>query len=246
VDLVQRRVFNGSGPVNLNWRTFEALRLLIDAGGEVVHKEVLFERLWPGVTVEESSLTKCIGQLRKALSNGEGGEDYVETVPRIGYRLAVAPTPEVRTGPAPVRPSNRRRGWLWTVTACTAVLAAGGGWHFWRAYQVQDQAERIYEEGQRLRRINDPVSIRAAIEAFQSAAKLNPRKAIYYASLAETLGQVNSPASDIMDWGPMLQAAERSVALDPRCSGCQASLGFTLYSRFWDWPRAEIHLRAAL
>ncbi len=42
------------------------------------------------------------------------------------------------------------------------------------------------------------------------------------------------------------EAAERAVQLDPRCAGCQAVLGFTLFSRFWEWSKASEHLQEAL
>lgn len=241
VDLAGRRVFNGGGQLPLTWRTFEALRLLIEAQGRVVEKEKLFERLWPGLTVEESSLTKCIGQLRKALSDGEESEDYLETVPRLGYRLAVPALPE-EAAPA-VRGGRRKLAWA-LAGLSVACLGGGAGWQWWTRRATLAEAEKLYQEGARLRRLADPASIQAAVENLRRATKLNSGNARYFATLAEVLGRVTS--SQRLDRTLVREAAERAVQLDPRCSGCQAVLGFTLFSLFWEWEQAERHLGEAL
>jgi adenylate cyclase len=45
---------------------------------------------------------------------------------------------------------------------------------------------------------------------------------------------------------PSVEAAERAVALDPRCGSCQGTLGFFLFYHDWKWARAEVHLREAI
>src|SRR5262245_11184897 len=88
VDLRQRRVSSNGTTLDLSWREFEALGLLIEADGQVVEKQAFFSRLWPDLAVDESNLTKCISQLRKVLTEIDPGMEYLETAPRIGYRLA--------------------------------------------------------------------------------------------------------------------------------------------------------------
>jgi TolB-like protein/Tfp pilus assembly protein PilF len=68
------------------------LRALIEAGGETVAKSELMEAAWPGVIVEEGNLTVQIAALRKALGDGPAGQDWIYTVPRLGYRLLKAST----------------------------------------------------------------------------------------------------------------------------------------------------------
>ncbi len=43
-----------------------------------------------------------------------------------------------------------------------------------------------------------------------------------------------------------MQAAERSVALDPTCGDCHGTLGLFLFYHDWEWARAEKHLREAI
>jgi len=76
--------------VPLHPKTFLLLQALVEAEGQVVGKDDLLARVWPDVVVEENNLTKNISLLRKALGNGSESADFIETVPKIGYRL-IAP-----------------------------------------------------------------------------------------------------------------------------------------------------------
>jgi TolB-like protein/Flp pilus assembly protein TadD len=50
----------------------------------------LIRKVWPDAYVEEGNLSFNISVLRKALSEGGGGREYIETIPKRGYRF-VAP-----------------------------------------------------------------------------------------------------------------------------------------------------------
>ena len=77
-------------PVGLTPKVFDTLVALIEQSGHLVEKEELMARLWPDTFVEEGALTRNISDLRKAL----GEEQYVETVPKRGYRF-VSPVREI-------------------------------------------------------------------------------------------------------------------------------------------------------
>lgn len=68
-------------------RGLALFEVLMEAAGGIVRRETLMERAWPGVIVEESNLTVQIAALRKALGAQPNGEEWIATVPRIGYRL---------------------------------------------------------------------------------------------------------------------------------------------------------------
>jgi DNA-binding winged helix-turn-helix (wHTH) protein/tetratricopeptide (TPR) repeat protein len=74
-------------PVSLTPKALETLVALIERGGRVVSREELIEAVWPDVEVEENNLSVNISMLRKALGEANGGEKYIETVPRRGYRF---------------------------------------------------------------------------------------------------------------------------------------------------------------
>src|SRR6185312_6981555 len=52
-----------------------------------VSKSDLMDAGWQGVTVEESNLTVQIAALRKSLGQRDDGQEWIVTVPRVGYRL---------------------------------------------------------------------------------------------------------------------------------------------------------------
>jgi TolB-like protein len=73
--------------IPVSHRGFVLLRMLLDADGAVVPKHVLIDAAWPDAQVEESNLTVQIAALRKVLGRSPDGEEWIATVPRVGYRL---------------------------------------------------------------------------------------------------------------------------------------------------------------
>lgn len=77
-------------PVPLTPKVFDILLALVENGGRVVEKDDLMKRVWPNTFVEEGNLTQNISLLRKALGETPNGVQFIETVPRRGYRFAGA------------------------------------------------------------------------------------------------------------------------------------------------------------
>jgi len=88
-------------PVALGPRALMMLETMLEARGEIVTKAEMLERVWPGVTVEEGNITVQIAALRKELGTRAGGEEWIVTVPRVGYRL-VRGSPPTAAAPAPI------------------------------------------------------------------------------------------------------------------------------------------------
>jgi len=82
IDTRNRQVLRENELVPLKAKAVDTLLLLIESRGDVVEKDELMQRLWPDSFVEEANLTQNIYTLRKAL-----GGDYIQTVPRRGYRF---------------------------------------------------------------------------------------------------------------------------------------------------------------
>ena len=76
--------------VSLGTRGGALLKALLDAQGNVVAKDSLLDAAWPGMTVEESNLAVQIAALRKTLGEQQSGQEWIVTVPRLGYRLPLA------------------------------------------------------------------------------------------------------------------------------------------------------------
>src|SRR3981189_2595494 len=95
VDAGSESLLRGAEPTALGRRAVALLRLLLERAGEPVSKEALIEAAWPGLAVEDSNLTVQIAALRRAFEEGAGGANWIETLPRRGYRYI---GPSVSTG----------------------------------------------------------------------------------------------------------------------------------------------------
>src|SRR5262249_25645390 len=80
-------LFRGGEPVSLGHRAVALLRVLVEQRGSPVSKDALIEAAWAGLTVEESNLTVQIAALRRVFGEEPGGENWIETLPRRGYRF---------------------------------------------------------------------------------------------------------------------------------------------------------------
>jgi serine/threonine protein kinase len=76
-------------PVPLAAKAFEALVMLVENAGHLVDKDDLMKRLWPDTFVEEANVAKHVSLLRKILSEATNGREYIETIPKRGYRFVV-------------------------------------------------------------------------------------------------------------------------------------------------------------
>ncbi len=88
LDLSERLLLRNGKAVPLAPKVFETLLILVENSGHTLEKEELMKRLWPDSFVEESSLAQNIFQLRRALEEGTSGRQYIETVPKRGYRFS--------------------------------------------------------------------------------------------------------------------------------------------------------------
>src|SRR3954452_15895106 len=100
----RRLLLEGDKPVRLGSRAFDILAALVERAGEVVGKEELIARTWPGTFVEEANLKIQVSALRRALGDGQGGHRYVVTVPGRGYNF-VAPVRRQELSPASPPPT---------------------------------------------------------------------------------------------------------------------------------------------
>jgi eukaryotic-like serine/threonine-protein kinase len=74
-------------PVPLPPKAFEALLFLVENAGHLVDKDDLMRRLWPDTFVEDGNVAKHVSLLRKILSEATNGREYIETIPKRGYRF---------------------------------------------------------------------------------------------------------------------------------------------------------------
>lgn len=87
LDARERRLSRGGETIPLRLKVFDTLLVLIENAGRLVTKQELLDAIWPGTTVEENNLNHNVSVLRKALGEGATGQQFIETVPRVGYRF---------------------------------------------------------------------------------------------------------------------------------------------------------------
>ena len=87
LDVAAGILFRGAEPVALGQRAVALLHVLVDEPGTPISKDRLIESAWPGLAIEESNLTVQIAALRRAFAEEPGGENWIETLPRRGYRF---------------------------------------------------------------------------------------------------------------------------------------------------------------
>jgi Tol biopolymer transport system component/DNA-binding winged helix-turn-helix (wHTH) protein len=87
LDPAQKILQRDGQRVPLDPKTFLILLALVEAEGRVISKNELMAKVWPNTFVEENNLTKNISRLRKALGNGDESSEFIETIPKVGYRF---------------------------------------------------------------------------------------------------------------------------------------------------------------
>ncbi len=90
----EHRLYRNGEVVLLPPKEFDLLLLFVQHSGQVMDRESLLKALWPNTVVEEANLNVHISALRKALAENSGEPQYIETLPRLGYRF-IAPVIEV-------------------------------------------------------------------------------------------------------------------------------------------------------
>src|SRR5579862_1531270 len=88
--------------LKLQGQPFQILALLLERAGEIVTREEIQSRLWPGGTVVafDQSVGTAIRKLRQTLGDDADTPRYIETVPRRGYRF-IAPLTQTQVSPLP-------------------------------------------------------------------------------------------------------------------------------------------------
>jgi DNA-binding winged helix-turn-helix (wHTH) protein/Tol biopolymer transport system component len=120
-------------PVRLAPKAFDILLLLVQNAGKLVEKDVVLRQVWPDTFVEEGNLAKHISMLRRALSETANGGEYIETVPKRGYRFVAvlgncanggATAVGVQPTPAASRENVRESASRWSLTKRLSMLGA--------------------------------------------------------------------------------------------------------------------------
>jgi eukaryotic-like serine/threonine-protein kinase len=139
LDLRARELLRDGCRIRLQDKPFELLLALVERPGEIVSREELRLRLWPADTFVafDDGLNTAVSKLREALGDSAERPQFVETVPRRGYRfIAPVAAPPAVTPAGPER-SDGGVARRWRRDAVLAigllVVASAAGWLAWRS-----------------------------------------------------------------------------------------------------------------
>jgi len=107
IDLGRRELRSRGIPVPLGGRAFEIVTVLVQSASELITKDHMMERVWPGAIVGEGTLHVHISAVRKALGPDRA---MLKTVSGRGYRLLGSWTPQQRTAVRVDSPPTRTSG----------------------------------------------------------------------------------------------------------------------------------------
>jgi DNA-binding winged helix-turn-helix (wHTH) protein len=110
LDSEARLLTAGSRSLHLSPKAFSLLLLLLERRPAVVSKSDVSSRIWPNVTVAETSLSALVAEIRRALGDDRGQPRFLRTVHSVGYAFIgpVAPVDSARDGSG----APYRRCWL--------------------------------------------------------------------------------------------------------------------------------------
>lgn len=120
------RLSRGGEDVRVEPKVMQVLEALAATPGEVVTREELVARVWPGVFVTDDVLHRAIRELRRAFGDDTAKPAYVETIRKRGYRLiaAVRPAGRPEGPPLQVAAGGPEGLPLHTIATAAVVLAA--------------------------------------------------------------------------------------------------------------------------
>jgi DNA-binding winged helix-turn-helix (wHTH) protein/tetratricopeptide (TPR) repeat protein len=144
VDPALDSIANGPSCIKLDPRPMQVLVVLAQRAGQVLSQRQIEQAVWGDVMVTTNSVYQCITQLRKALGDDAKQPQYIQTIPRKGYRLiarvcweatesgadtrthtqSTQPNTVATVESAPVLPSKARARWRRIAVGVALLLLA--------------------------------------------------------------------------------------------------------------------------
>lgn len=219
LDVSERRVTHDGTPLALSGKTFDVLRLLVEARGRLVERQTFATRLWAGAAVEERNLTVHVSTVRKALMRADPTVDPIETISRTGYRFTLAVHD--------IAPASAQDGR--SLSDIASLLR--------QAYEQLDLDERLPA----LRALT---LFERILLLDPDCAAAHAGLAATYLLLCAT--RLSRPLRLMDALRPARTSAERALALDSRQAEAWMVLGQLKMFYDWDWAGADADLARAV
>jgi len=123
-DFVAGEVRKAGIKIKLHDQPLQILAMLLAHPGELVTREDIRKRLWPGDTFVDfdRGLNFCISQIRSALEDDSAAPVYIRTIPKHGYQF-IAPVEQLSES----APDNRKIGTAPRSLNARAIVLASAG-----------------------------------------------------------------------------------------------------------------------
>lgn len=223
----------GGQPVNLPPQQFTVLVTLVESAGALVTRDQIRRKLWADDEFVDfdAGLNFCIRQLRLALGDAADQPQFIQTVPRRGYRFVgdvVAVNQSTAEAPAAPDPPSRSaspRAWLSAVAVALIVtvgvvwwlIDSGGG------VRVSAADARIADAhaARGFVALNDEWDWDVAERAFTRAQQLDPGHEVALISLSRLSASQGH-------FAPAVEFARRATVAHPESTRARVTLGWAL------------------
>jgi len=259
------QLLRGGQPIRIPPKAFAILQFLVSQPGRVVSKDDIQRAVWPDVQVEEKNLAVQMVAVRKALEDDPVHPQFIQTIPRRGYRFIA----DVRVNDVHA-PVVREQGgshneiigvptrWPRTVIfALAGVLMIGGAFvsigvgrrdrQAAPSIARNDRARLLYLKGRHFLAQRRLESLERAVDEFMEATSADPQSAAAFASLAQTYIVLADQARWARTAYPRAEAAARhAIELDANSSDAYLALAVLTSERDWEWAPAEAYYQRAI
>lgn len=239
-----RTVEGPSGRLIVEPRVMQVLLAFVDAGGAVLSREDLMRQCWSGMVVGDDAVNRAVAEVRRA-ARESGARFSIETIPRIGYRLAVSVEGSTAAVSAPpLAPGSRR----WFLGGAAAVGLVGAGLLFASMSRRDPRFEDLLDQGRQALRTGLPDAKAQGVDFLREAVAIEPSEADAWGLLAlaeRNVAEYSFPREAAAAVAASEEAARRALSIDPREPNALTALAL-LQRKLDDWSTTERKLRAAL
>jgi tetratricopeptide (TPR) repeat protein/DNA-binding winged helix-turn-helix (wHTH) protein len=183
---VEGLVITADGKAALHPHAMEVLLYLAAHPGELLSRDQIIKAVWGRHSVRQDTLTRNITEIRHALGDDAHDPEFIQTIPREGYRLLARVTP--LSPPAPelnmvYAPGLPRQWWEEVKRRRVFKVMAAYGFAVWALLQVADIIVPLV--------FDNPTAVMATLMA---------------------LGTAGAPVALLMAW--VLQITEDGIKVD--------------------------------
>ncbi len=238
-----RTIEGPDGTATAEPRVMQVLLVVAAANGNVVSRDELIRRCWNGRIVGDDSVNRAIAEVRR-LARHTGSAFGIETIPRIGYRLAGATVQAEASKSTAVSLVSRR----WIIGGALAASAGAAGLFAWQRQRSNDGFVPLVESAHQGMRYGTPRKYDEAAALLQKAIAVRPRDATAWGLLAMarvSIAEFARPEQSAAAVEAARRAAKQALLLDPDEPNARAAM-IELQDTMLDRASKEDRLRQVL